>query len=93
MSEIMVLGGVVGFVLFLILPGGGRRLFGLIVAVLSSLRWLAVIGLVTSLLNSPQFYRAFGWTPVSVLVGKSIYEEPKKKEIKKIKHEKITSRP
>lgn len=40
-----------------------------------AIRWVIIVGLVFSIVNCPQTYKAMGWTPLSLLVGDQIYKK------------------
>ncbi len=48
----------------------------LVAFALRLVRWLIIVGLLTSLANSPQTYAMLGWTPLSLLVGDHLYAGP-----------------
>ena len=67
------------FVIGLMTKTGWMVYFKVLWAAFVTLRALFIIGFVFGLINSPQAYEQFGFTPISLLVGKHIYEKPVKK--------------
>lgn len=46
----------------------------LIVFAFKALKWIFIVGFVTSFANLPQAYSCLGWTPVSIMFGPHIYD-------------------
>lgn len=42
-----------------------------------ALKWIIIGGLIFGLLNCPQMFKTLGWTPLSLLMGKEIYQKAK----------------
>ena len=80
-------------VIALMTKTGILAIFKTIVFAFGIVRALAIAGLVTGVCCSPQAYRAFGFTPLSLMVGKHIYEPKLVKHKVDTHHEKVKSRP
>lgn len=61
------------FVLLITTSTGIRILVGSIITIFNLLRIFIIVGLAFSILNCPQFYHEFGWTPLSIMVGDQLY--------------------
>jgi uncharacterized membrane protein (DUF106 family) len=73
--ELLSVALVAAFVITLVMPGGLSFLFMALMGFLRIIRVLFVVGLVFGIINSPQFYLTFGWTPISLMVGRQLYEK------------------
>lgn len=65
---------IIGIVVALMFPITWKLLGYLLIASIHILKWTIVIALLTGLLCCPQMYEYIGFTPISLIFGKEIYE-------------------